>query len=133
MMRRIVAGVLGVLFASAFLFNVYLLFSVVDGAHVVREAEAAAGHALSCFELYETHSIDAYFYPDRALQGTVIYVSSVLCPLWLIVSIGLPLALTAVLGIRKRWHWLPPILMAPPMLITMLYLNMIGKIVCAIE
>ena len=98
MIRRISVMFLGILFVFILLFNVYLLFSLVGGARVVREAEAAAGRDLSCFELYETRSIDAYFYPARARQGDAIYLSAVMFPAWLGATIGLPFALTVVLG-----------------------------------
>ena len=133
MVRRSISRLLGILFFFVLLFNVYLLFSVVGGARVVREAEAVAGHALSCFELYETRSIDAYFYPDRARQGDTVYLSAVLFPVWLGASIGLPLALTAVLGRRKRWHWFPLILIAPLLLLIGTHLGVLGKLACALE
>ena len=133
MMRRIIAMLLSLLFIFVLLFNVYLLVSLVGGARVVREAEAAAGHALSCFELYETRSIDAYFYPDRAWQGNTIYVSAVMFPVWLGASIGLPLALTVALGRRKRHHWFPVILITPLLLLIGAHLGVLGKLVCALE
>ena len=133
MVRRIFAALLGILFVFILLFNVYLLFSLVGGARVVREAEAAAGHDLSCFELYNTGSIDAYFYPDRAWQGETIYLSAVMFPLWLGASIVLPFALTFVLGRRKRWHWFPLILMIPLLILIGTHLDMLGKLVCALE
>jgi len=133
MARRIAIVLLAVLVVLVFLLNASLLFSVADGAHVVREAEVAAGHPLDCFELYDARSIDNYFYPDRAWQGEIIYVSSILFPLWLGATVVVPLALTFVLGRQKRWHWLPPILISPLVLALVFYLRMIGKIVCAIE
>jgi hypothetical protein len=133
MTRRIWAALLSILFVFVLLFNVYLLFSLVGGAQVVREAEAEAGHDLSCFELYETRSIDAYFYPDRARQGDTIYLSAVLFPVWLGASIGLPFALTVVLGRRKRWHWFPLILITPLLLLIGAHLRALGKLVCALE
>jgi hypothetical protein len=133
MVRRISVILLGILFAFVLLFNVYLLFGLVGGARVVREAEAVAGHALNCFELYETRSIEAYFYPERARQGDTIYLSAVMFPFWLGVSIGLPFALTAVLGRRKRWHWLPLILITLLLLPIGAHLGVLGKLVCALE
>ena len=133
MIRRIIVALLGILFVFVLLFNVYLLFSLVGGAQVVREAEVAAGHDLSCFELYNTGSIDAYFYPDRARQGDTIYLSAVMFPVWLGASIGLPFALTVVLGKRKRWHWSPLILITPLLLLIGAHLGVLGKLVCALE
>ena len=133
MVRRIFVVLLGILFVFVLLFNVYLLFSLVGGARVVQEAEAAAGHALSCYELYSTRSVEAYFYPDRARQGDTIYLSAVMFPVWLGVSIGLPFALTAVLGRRKRWHWFPLILITPLLLLIGAHLGVLGKLVCALE
>ena len=133
MVRRIIAVLLGILFVLILLFNAYILFSVADGARVVREAEAMAGHTLSCYELYNTRSIEAYFYPDRAWQGDMIYLSAVMFPVWLGASIGLPLALTVVLGRRKRWHWFPLILITPLLLLIGAHLGVLGKLVCALE
>ena len=133
MVRRITAVLLSILFVLILLFNVYLLFGLVGGARVVREAEIAAGHDLSCFELYETRSISSYFYPDRARQGETIYLSAVMFPFWLGVSVGLPFALTVVLGRQKRWHWFPLILMAPLLLLIGAHLGVLGKLVCALE
>ena len=133
MVRRISVVLLGILFVLVFLFNAYLLVSLVGGARIVGEAEAAAGRALSCFELYETRSIDAYFYPDRARQGDTIYLSAVMFPAWLGASIGLPFALTVVLGRRKRWHWFPLILIIPLLLLIGAHLGALGKLVCALE
>ena len=133
MVRRIIVVLVGILFAFVFLFNVYLLFSLVDGARVIRKAESAAGHDLSCFELYETRSIDEYFYPDRARQGDTIYLSAVMFPAWLGVTIGLPFALTVVLGRQKRWNWFPLILITPLLLLIGAHLGALGKLVCALE
>jgi hypothetical protein len=83
--------------------------------------------------LYETRSIEAYFYPDRARQGDTIYLSAVMFPVWLGASIGLPFALTAVLDRRKRWHWFPLILIIPPLLMIGAHLGVLGKLVCALE
>lgn len=131
--RQIVAVLLSILLVFVFLFDAYLLMSVVAGAQVVRAAETSAGQALNCFELYETRSIETYFYPERALQGDTIYLSGVLLPVWLGISIGLPLLLTFVLGRRQRWHWLPVVLMAPLILALVLHLGMLNKLVCALE
>ena len=133
MIRRIIVVFLGNLFVLVFLFNAYLLFSLVNGARVVREAEAVAGHDLNCYELYNTQSIEAYFYPDRAWQGDTIYLSAVMFPVWLGASIGLPFALTVVLGKRKRWHWSPLILITPLLLLIGAHLGVLGKLVCALE
>ena len=133
MTRRIVVAFLGILFVFVLLFNIYLLFSLIDGARVVREAEIAAGRDLSCVELYEARSIDAYFYPDRARQGDTIYLSAVMFPLWLGASIGLPFALTVALGRQKRWHWFPVILIAPLLILIGTHLGVLGKLVCALE
>jgi len=133
MVRRIFVALLGILFVFVLLFNVYLLFSLVGGARVVREAESAAGHDLSCYELYNTGSIEAYFYPDRARQGDAIYLSAVMFPVWLGVSVGLPFTLTVVLERQKRWHWFPLILIAPLLLLIGAHLGVLGKLVCALE
>ena len=133
MVRRIFVVLLGIPFVFVLLFNVYLLFGLVGGAQVVRNAEAVAGHDLSCYELYNTGSIGAYFYPDRARQGDIIYLSAVMFPFWLGASVGLPFALTVVLGRRKRWHWFPLILIAPLLLLIGTHLGVLGKLVCALE
>ena len=133
MVHRISSMLLGLLFVFVLLFNVYLLFGLVGGARVVRDAEAVAGHDLSCYELYNTGSTEAYFYPDRARQGDIIYLSAVMFPFWLGASVGLPFALTVVLGRRKRWHWFPLILIAPLLLLIGTHLGVLGKLVCALE
>ena len=132
-MRSIIAVFLGILFAFLLIFNAYLLFSIRDGARIVRNAEAATGHPLNCLELYDTQSIEAYFYPERARQGEIIYLAGILFPVWLGVSVGLPLALTVVLGKEKRWHWFPPVIIAPLILMIVLQSGMLAKLVCALE
>jgi hypothetical protein len=131
--RHIVAVLLSILLVFVFLFDVYLLMSIVAGTQVVRAAETSAGRSLNCYELYETGSIEAYFYPERALQGDTLYLSGILLPVWLGISIGLPLSLTVVFGRRQRWHWLPVILMTPLILALVLHLGMLNKLVCALE
>ena len=133
MIRSMIIALVSILFVCVLIFNAYLLVSVVDGVRVVRTAEHQAGRTLSCYELYETKSIDAYFYPERAFQGDVIYLTGILFPVWLGVSISLPLALVSILGRQKRGHWLPLILMAPLIIAIGLHFGALAKLVCALE
>jgi len=133
MIRRVIAGSLSFLFLLVLLFNAYLLLNLVGGAQIVREAETKAGYSLSCFELYETESIAGHFYPDRALQGDIIYLSGILFPFWLGVSIGVPLILVFVLGRQQRWHWFPLVLSALLLIAIATHFRILFKLVCALE
>jgi len=133
MIRRVIVVFLSFLFLLVFLFNAYLFLNLVDGAKIVREAETKTGYSLSCLELYETKSIANHFYPDRAFQGDVIYLSGILFPFWLGVSIGIPLTLVFVLGKQQRWHWFPLMLSTLLLIAIATHFRILFKLVCALE
>ncbi len=132
MTRRIAIVLMGSLFLLALALNGYLLATAVDGARVVQQVESAAGHGLTCFELYQARSIDAY-YAQRPAQGFGLFLLSLTWMLWFPVSIGSALGLAAVIGGPARWRWLPVAGMSLLVLGLVLYLPAIGKIMCATE
>jgi hypothetical protein len=75
-----------------------VLFTAAANAPMVWQAEAEVGHSLSCEEAYAYRAIDAYFYPERSFQGSLLYFFSLLAPCNLL---GFAV-LTLVVGIAFR-------------------------------
>ena len=131
--RRMTVFPVGALFLIVLLLNVYLLLNLVTGAHVVQQVEAVQGRTLSCYELYEVRTIDAYFYPAQSVAGDVIYWLSFTWPFWLALSGGAALLCMYFLRQRARWRWLPIGLMGGLLVLLILYLPVVMKIACAID
>jgi hypothetical protein len=89
----------------AFAFNAFLVFSIFDGKRLIDKVESEAGRKLSGYELYSEHrEVNDYFYPDRELQGDVLYWSSAITTPWgmapwIVVSLG-----CLVVFIRMFWN-----------------------------
>ena len=133
MVRRIAVVPMGFLFLLALVLNVYLLFSAVDGAHIVQQVEAAAGQRLNCNELYQARTINAYFDLQHPKQGEALYLFNLAWPIWFALSIGIALGLAGVIDGLKRWRWLPMFIMGLLVLLLILYLPTVAKISCAID
>ncbi len=133
MAYRIAAVPLGSVFLFALVLNGYLLFSAVDGARVVRQAESAAGQGLNCLDLYQARAINTYFDVQRPQQGQALYLLGSTWPIWFVLSMGVAFGLAGVIDGRKRWRWLPVIIMGLLVVLLILYLPTIAKISCAID
>ena len=84
---RVVAGLSIIMAVVAFAYNGFLVFSVFDGKEIIDKVENEAGRTLSGYELYSEHrEVNDYFYPDRELQGDVLYWSSAISIPWVLAS-----------------------------------------------
>ena len=133
MIRRITTMSLGSIFLLVLVFNGYLLFSAMDGSRIVQQVQSAAGHGLNCMELYQARAINTYFDSQRPREGKALYLLSTTWPIWFVLSIGVAFGLAGVIGMERRWHWLPVLSMSVFVLWLILYLPTIAKISCAID
>jgi hypothetical protein len=91
---RIIAGFSILVTALAFAYNGLLVWCVFDGKRLIDAVESAAGRELSGYELFSDYrEVNAYFYPERELQGDILYWSSAISlpwvmALWIAVSLG---------------------------------------------
>src|SRR5262249_13408620 len=74
----------------------FILVAAITSLPIIRQAESQLGHTISCYEAYDYRAINDYFYPDRRLQGDVLYLYSICSP---VVLFGL-LALTAIVALK---------------------------------
>ena len=133
MIRRITTVPLLGIFPLALVLNLYLLFSVMDGARIVQQVEAAAGRALSCEELYQARSINTYFDLQHHPQGEALYLFGLAWPIWFALSLGIAFGLMRIMDRQKRWRWFPILVTGLLLLLLILYLPTVAKISCAID
>ncbi|MBZ0287152.1 MAG: hypothetical protein K8I30_06015 [Anaerolineae bacterium] len=89
------------LYGVAIIMLGFVAFSAITNAFVVRDAESAFGHPLSCWDAYQYRAIDSYFYPDRRLQGDALYIYSLFAPCLFLGFVGLT-GVIVIEGLRQR-------------------------------
>lgn len=111
---------------------VLVVWTAASSAPIVQQIEAGLGRPLTCEEAYAHREINNHFYPDRASQGDMLYLLSLVSSV-VMVGFGVLLAAIGYSNSLTRLRW-PLVGLGLVLLAALLaYMPVVNTVACAVE
>lgn len=111
----------------------FILYSAVDTAPVIWEAEARNGQPLTCNQAYDQREIDAALYADHRTRADALYLFNLCSPVWLLAFGAVTFALARYRTLSGRLRWMIIGITVALATAVILYMPVVHLVACATE
>ena len=111
----------------------FIMYSAVDTAPVIREAEARNGQPLTCDQAYHQREIDAALYADHRTPADVLYLFNLCSPVWLLAFGAVTFAVARHRALSGRLRWTIVGITLALAAAVLLFMPIVHLVACATE